>query len=263
MRIGGVWGSVRGIVRDSFSFAQIKDLVGAAGLPIHTLGHLRQGSGSSGYTSKGQLMDAIDALVTDLEPDPRDRYVAACITEIARRGAKLIPILEDVLLRVGWGLIGDQPYPLYLRIDLDTADFGEQIRTAIANCLRRYRDGDISGAMTSICGVIESLTDSQYTTHSLGNHRNDSYQERVSKSFAALESAYRAPLDRSSLSTQEKDRLWHNHKQSINQTAYVLASFRREFSDAHGPNDAPPEILQRAIDCAVFILRSITTLTSP
>lgn len=30
MRIGNTWGSLRGIIRDSFSFAQIKDLVGAA-----------------------------------------------------------------------------------------------------------------------------------------------------------------------------------------------------------------------------------------
>lgn len=258
MRIGDTWGSIRGIIRDDYTFAQIKDLVGASGLPIHTLSHLQQRSGG---TSKGQLMDAIDGIVTNLKPDERDRYVSACITEIVRRCSRLVPLLEEVLLRVGWGLSGDQPHPLNLRIDLDTANLSEQIRTSIANCLKRYRDGDTSGAITSICGVIDSLTEEQYSAHSLGNHRDDSYQERVSKSFTALEPAYRRPLDISSLLPEEKNRLWHNHRQAINQAAYVLASFRREYSDAHGPQHAPPELLQRAIDCAVFIVRNITTLT--
>ncbi|MFZ3136143.1 MAG: hypothetical protein WA126_01990 [Thermodesulfovibrionales bacterium] len=260
MRIGDTWGSIRGIIRDGFSFSQIKDLVGAAGLPIHTLSKLQQKW--TGGTSKGQLMDAIDDLVNNLEPDDRDRYVSACITEIVKRSSSLTPSLEDVLLRVGWGLSGEQPHPLNLQIDLDTAALSEQIRTAISNCLRRYRDGDISGALTAICGVVDSLTEEQYTNNSLGNHRDASYQERVSKSFSALETSYRRPLDSvADLLTEEKNRLWHNHKQAVNQAAYILASFRREFSDAHGPQAAPPELLQRAMDCAVFIVRSITNVT--
>ncbi len=259
MRIGDTWGSIRGIVRDNFSFAQIKDLVGSAGLPVHTLSHLQQRY--SGGASKGQLMDAIDGLVTNLDPDERDRYVSACITEIVRRSSSLIPSLEDVLLRVGWGLSGEQPHSLDLRIDLDTADLSEQMRTAISNCLRRYRDGDISGAFTAICGVVDSLTEEKYIIHSIGNHRDDSYQERVSKTFSALEGSYRRPFDSIDLTDEEKNRLWQNHKQAVNQAAYVLASFRRCFSDAHGPQAAPPELVQRAMDCAVFIVRSITTVT--
>lgn len=259
MRIGDAWGSIRGIVRDAFSFVQIKDIVGAAGLPVHTLSHLQQRS--SGGASKGQLMDAIDGLVTALVPDERDRFVSACITEIIRSRPRLVPSLEEVLFRVGWGLSGEEPHPLDLQIDIDTAELSTPIRTTIANCLRRYRDGDISGALTAICGVVDTITEEQYTVHSLGNHRDDSYQGRVSKTFSSLESVYRRPLDGTGLSTEEINRLWHNHRQAVNQAAYVLASFRREFSDAHGPQNTPPELLQRAMDCAVFIVRSITTLT--
>jgi|SRR3972149_10506365 len=259
MRIGDTWGSIRGIVRDAFSFAQIKDLVGAAGLPVHTLGHLQQRS--SGGASKGQLMDAIDGLVTALVSDERDRFVSACITEIIRSRPDIVPSLEEVLFRVGWGLSGEEPHPLDLQIDIDTAELSTPIRTAIANCLRRYRDGDISGALTAICGVVDILTEEQYSAHSLGNHRDDSYQERVSKTFSTLETEYRKPLAGSGLPTEEINRLWHNHRQAVNQAAYVLASFRREFSDAHGPQNAPPALLQRAIDCAAFIVRSITNLT--
>lgn len=127
MPIGDNWGSIRGIIRDNFSFAQIKDLVGSAGLPVHTLNNLQQRF--SGGASKGQLMDAIDGLVTNLDPNGRDRYVCACITEIVRRKRELIPRLEDVLLRVGWGLSSDQPHPLDLRIDLDTANLSKALAT--------------------------------------------------------------------------------------------------------------------------------------
>lgn len=259
MRIGDTWGSIRGIIRDSFSFAQIKDLVGEAGLPIHKLSHLQQKF--TGGNSKGQLMDAIDGLVNDLDCNEQDRYVAATITELVRRCKHFIPRLEEALLRVGWGLSGDEPHSLDLQIDIDTAELSERIRTAIANSLKRYRDGDTSGAITAICGVVDSLTEEQYAAHNLGNHRTDPYQTRISKTFTALEQAFRDPLDGSKLSAEEIDRLWNNHKGAVNQAAYVLASFRREFSDAHGPQDAPLRLLQRAMDCAVFIVRSVTTLT--
>lgn len=44
-RVGDAWGSIRGIIRETLSFSQIKDLVGEAGLPIHRLAHLQQKSG--------------------------------------------------------------------------------------------------------------------------------------------------------------------------------------------------------------------------
>ncbi len=60
------------------------------------------------------------------------------------------------------------------------------------------------------------------------------------------------------LSKDECKRIWDNHRGSINQAAYVLGAFRREFSDAHGTQKASPELVQKAIDCAVFIIRSIS-----
>lgn len=117
MRIGNTWDSLRGVIRDSFSFAQIKDLVGAAGLPVHTLAHLQQKF--SGGASKGQLMDSIDALVAQLPSDDQDRFVIACIAEILGRKSTCRPEVEVVLSRVGWGIIGTEPHPFHLQIDLE------------------------------------------------------------------------------------------------------------------------------------------------
>ena len=89
----------------------------------------------------------------------------------------------------------------------------------------------------------------------LGDHRDASYQERVSKAFRELETEYKAPLN--AISNEEIKRIWNNHRGSVNHAAYILGAFRREYSDVHGAQEAAPELVQRAIDCAVFVIRSI------
>lgn len=258
MRIGNVWGSLRGIIRNNFSFAQIKDLVGAAGLAIHNLSHLQQKAPN--IASKGQLMDAIDGMIIKLSLEDQDRFVVSCIAEILANNSKCREDLELVLSRIGWGIIGSEPYPMQLQIDLETSELDASIREGIANCLRRYRDGDASGSMTSICGIVDSLTGNIYSINGLGDHKKDSYQQRVVKSFSSFELKFKQTLYSSSIPEEEIKILWHNYCGAINHTAYVLSSFRREFSDAHGWQRAPAELIQRSLDCAVFIVRSIAAL---
>jgi hypothetical protein len=258
MRIGNVWGSLRGIIRNNFSFAQIKDLVGAAGLPIHNLSHLHQKPPN--IASKGQLMDAIDRMVTQLLSEDQDRFVVSCIAEILTHQSGCRPELELVLSRIGWGIIGTEPHPFRLQIDLETSELDAPIREGIVNCLRRYRDGDISGSMTAICGIVDSLTEKIYSTNDLGDHKKDTYQQRVVRSFSSLENKFKQPLALTNIPESENNIIWHNYRGSINQAAYVLSSFRREFSDTHGWQSAPSELIQRGLDCAVFIVRSIAIL---
>jgi hypothetical protein len=252
-RVGDAWGSIRGIIRETLSFSQIKDLVGEAGLPIHRLAHLQQKS--KGGASKGQLMDGIDGLFNALDEDGRDRLVAACVEGLLKRDNSLLEELRTTLGRVGWGVTTQGVYPLRLQIELETFSLDDRLQDGIGKTLRRYRDGDFDGAVTAICGLVDSITEKVYSQKSIGDHRTASYQERVSKAFKALESEFQAPL--SSLSAEETKRIWNNHYGSVNQAAYVLSAFRREFSDVHGVQSAAPELVQRAIDCAVFIVRSI------
>jgi len=145
-----------------------------------------------------------------------------------------------------------------LQVDLETTTTSREVREGVSTCLRRYREGDFDGAMTAICGVVDHLTEQIHSSRSLSDLRKDSYQDRVSDAFTSLEAVYRASLV--SLSSEEASRIWHNHRQAINQAAYVLGAFRREFSDAHGVQDADPRLVLRAVDCAVFIIRSLAGL---
>jgi hypothetical protein len=190
-KLSDAWGIIRAIIPGALTFTQIKSLVGAAGLPVHKLAHLQQRPGGA---SKGQLMDGIDVLFGKLDDDASDRFVAACVEWLIAFDDALQDVLNTELGRVGWGVTSNGVYPLRLQIELETTPLDDRMREGISKTVRRYRDGDFDGAITAICGMVDSLTERVYTTKSLGNHRSDSYQERISKAFRSLEGEFRAPL---------------------------------------------------------------------
>lgn len=263
-RIGDCWSSVRGVL-EVFSTKSIKEILGKAGLAIFKIEY-------SG-THKGPLLDGADVLVRTLDDDSRDRLVIACVEEIvsseraknhnlvnARQlpDTKTLLDLERTLSRVGYGISGSDVFPLGLSLDLETAALPTEVSDAIAEALRRYRDGKYAGAITSVCGAVDQITEKLFLYKKLGDHKESSFQERVSKAFATLEAAYSEPLKSKVVAANEVKLIWENHKKAVSQAAYVLGAFRREYSDAHGAQKAPAEFVQKSLDCAVFILRSFS-----
>jgi hypothetical protein len=260
--IGDAWSSVRGLLQ-SYPTQGIKEILGKAGLPVFKI----QYDG----THKGPLLDEADKLVRGLDAGARDRFVLGCVEEIvalehnkaARMSERelqpdnqIIECLERVLARAGFGLSGDAVFPLGLQLDIETASLPTEVNKAIAEALHRYRDGRFAGAVTSICGAVDQITERVFSTKALGNHKDASYQERISRSFAALEGEYCRPLKQTKHPSGDVKLIWENHRKSVAQAGYVLAALRREFSDAHGQQNAPREFVQKSLDCAVFILRS-------
>jgi hypothetical protein len=168
--------------------------------------------------------------------------------------------VEQVLSRVGYGISGKDVFPLRLQLDLETRFLPLEVSEAIAEALRRYRDGKYAGAITSVCGAVDKITEKIYSEQSLGDHKATAFQQCVSKSFATLEAAYCEPLRTRGVAQNDVKLIWENHKKAVSQTAYVLGAFRREYSDAHGEQNAPAEFVQKSLDCAVFILRSFNSV---
>lgn len=175
MKLSEVWGVMRGFMIDNFSFSDIKNIVGQAGLPIHKLSHLKQGFGG---TSNGQLMDNIENLYSDLSEKEKEKFITYCIEEVLIQREGLESELERLLERVGWGISEKEPYPLELQIEFDTAEFSEVIRNDVKKGLKRFRDGDMTGAVTAFCGAVDNITANIYETNALGNHENASYQKK-------------------------------------------------------------------------------------
>lgn len=135
-----------------------------------------------------------------------------------------------------------------------------EVGEAIAEALRRYRNGKYAGAITSVCGAVDKITESLFSEKNLGDHKATAFQERVSRAFFTLEAAYCEPLSTKGVAQNEVKLIWENHKKAVGQSAYVLGAFRREYSDAHGEQNAPAEFVQKSLDCAVFILRSFSNV---
>jgi hypothetical protein len=261
-RIGDCWSSIRGIL-ESHSTKTIKEILGKAGLPVFKIEYIG--------TNKGPVLDGADLLMRQMDEESRDKLVVGCVEEIValenRKNEnlskdeqpadnKLLQELEQALSRVGYGISGKNVFPLTLQLDLETASLPAEVSEAIAEALRRYRDGRYAGAITSACGAVDKITESLFSENSLGDHKAASYQERVSKAFATAEIGYCKPLLTKGVVANEVKLIWENHKKAVSQAAYVLGAYRREYSDAHGDQNAPAECVQKSLDCAVFILRS-------
>ncbi len=265
--IGDAWSSVRGLLQQAYSTKIIKGILGKAGLQTIEI----QYDG----TYVEPLLAEADKLFRAWNPDSRNRFVIGCIEEVvafeSNRAAKMsgqrfepdnqiLRDLEKVLARVGYGLSGSDVFPLALQLDVEAASLPGEVGEAIAEALRRYRDGGFAGAITSICGAVDKITEEVFSAKCLGDSKEAKYQERVSKAFGTFETQYRSSLEKSGTSANEIKLIWDNHKKAVSNAAYVLAAFRREHSDAHGQQKSPKEFVQKSMDCAVFILRSFCSV---
>ena len=254
MEIADIWPTLRGLVRDEFTFSEIKELGGASGLPVHQLSHLSQGSSK---TSKGTLLDALDGQFIQFAEEDRNRITENLIREIWTRMEAVRARLIELLERFGWGITDGEPHPLVLQVNVEVTELPEDQRELLSKALRRYRDGDFDGAVTAICSMVDDLTEAAYQQHNLGDHRNASYQERVNVAFRVREIGIKDDLDNAGFSNQEVTRTWDNLRSSVNGSAYVLGAFRREISDVHGCSNAPRQLVQQALDAATYIIRNL------
>lgn len=255
MPLADAWRSLRSLVKEAYSFNGMKDLMGHSGLPIEQLAHLQQRQ--IGGASKGQLIDGIEGVLNHMTQEDREEIVRRCVTTMLQERPAVRPQVEAALATAGWGLVGNEPQSLALAIDVDLASLPAAAQEGLQTALSRYGQGDLDGAITAICGVVDSLTAEAYAQHGLGNHTDAKYQERVARSFDVKETAYKQALAAHGVPQAEVNILWQNERGAVNQAAYVMARFRSNFSDAHGAQAASREMVQRALDIGTFLTRSL------
>ena len=221
------------------------------------LSHLRQTSGGRQRSSKGELADALDGLFSELGPVIRDRVAGNLIQELLQVRPTHAERLNVLLGRVGWTVFEGEPIPLELRLDTLPRPIPDAVRRDLLKGLQRYRDGDLDGAMTAIVATVDTLTAEVYGEHSLGNHRQHPYQQRVVLAHGVRENAFRASL--SGMGSEEITRTWKAQSRAVSGAAEVLACYRRNYSDVHGATHADQELIKAALQGAVFIIHSLST----
>ena len=232
MDLREIWSAIRGVIINSFTFNKIKEIAGASGLPVHKLSHLQQRSLPARSASKSELLEA--SVQTNIKKE------------------------NEVIQRFGWQIQNGKLCTTDLHFDDTTENYKQEIQDTIGICMQRYIDGDYAGAITSICGAVDSMTEHVYDIKQIGNVYIDSYQQRVNRAFTSFEKEYKYEFDGiDSIDDNELTKIWNNHRSAVNHAAFILGSFRRNISDAHGPNECPKQFVQKALDCGTFILRSI------
>jgi hypothetical protein len=253
-----IWDVIRGLIKENFSFGNIKDLIGVSGLPIHELSHLQQRNSSIGST-KSQLMDGIDKIYSETQQEQKQTFLLNLLEEILNRNSDLHDEIDSSLRNIGWQLQGNIPLPLELSITIDLKELPMTFQENITKALKRYRDGDFPGCITTICGLVDNLTENIFKLYSIGDHASCKYHERVGKSIKAFETEYKNQF-KGIIQEKELNHLWNNHSKSISQAGYVLGSFRRHFSDVHGEKETNLKFVQISIDCAIYIIRNLLNI---
>ena len=110
--------------------------------------------------------------------------------------------------------------------------------------------------MTSVVGIIDTITEATYTASGLPDHKKSSYQQRATTAHKMLEANFRARL--AGMSTSEADLAWKGQQRAVNGAADVLGAVRRNYSDAHGVGSADPGLVQTALHSALFLVYSLT-----
>jgi hypothetical protein len=253
------WGGIRPFL-DSRTFTEIKTLVGVAGFDLGSISHLEQKQGGSSAT-KGQLTNAIDSALGKMKESEQQSFITILAEELLKKDPSIQAQLEENLSRHGWGVIDKRLVFLELFDPIDLAQLPDAPRADLVKAAQRFRDGDLSGAISAACGAVDTITSSIYAECSLGDSTKASFQERCNK---ALEARNVLPT----IEDQLRDLDWEdatlrqfvqNFKGALNQGSYVMQTLRSKMGDVHGTKPILKPLVFDALKWAELLVRTLST----
>ena len=251
------WGALRVVLRDAFTFYEIKDLVGLAGIDVTRLARLEQKAG--GGASKGQLITALDREVAQLDRADKSRLLNHLAEEVVRQRPRQSESLNDHLERLGWQLADGKLVPIDVFDVAELADLPDVSRTDLLKAAARLRDGDLSGALGAACAAVDSATNAVYAKHGLGPPSKDGFQARCTKALKAKKSISRLPGELTCMgwTGPDADKLSKNLQGALNQGAYVMQALRSGMSDVHGSKRVLNPLVYDSLKWAALIVRML------
>ena len=251
-QIEEAWGAVRAILHGRF-FSDIKIIAGQAGLDVTRIAHIPQGA------PKGELMTEIDTFLHDSDEDLRKRFITIVAEEVSKNSYAR-DTLRSKLSRLGWDWVDNTLVPIEILDPSELPEISKEAHDDLVMASRHLRDGDLSGAITAACGVVDSTTAIIYANEpELENHLTASFQERCSKALAARGVLPRLEDDLHELGWEDEDikPFIANFKGALNQGAYVMQKLRSKMGDVHGTKPALKPLVFDSLKWAQLIVRSL------
>ncbi len=258
LNINSAWSAASAVLKNSFSFYDIKEIVGLAGFDSTQIAHLVQCSGSS--VSKGQLITEIEQGLSRYNEDNKCHFLNIVIEEMLERNNKIEQQLEKYLSRLGWQVIDGAVIPIKILDRNDLEELDEISREDLIKSAKRFRDGDLSGSLSAACGAVDSITNKIYQNKNLGNSGSASFQERCKVALNSVGVF-------SAISTELKDIDWKdsgvvpfnkNFEGALNQASYVMQTLRANMSDVHGTKPVLKSLVFDSIKWAQIIVRLLS-----
>ncbi|MGK5071044.1 hypothetical protein [Janthinobacterium sp. RT4P48] len=251
------WPAIRASLQTA-SFSEIKEITGLAGLDITQLAHLDQ-KPEKGAT-KGQLTTAIDGIFGRMSLVDQSRFLSIVAEEILRRNPATKETLVENLSRLGWVFIDKALIPIRVFDPSDLVELPNATRQDLVKAAQRFRDGDLSGAISAACGAVDAATSFVYQTAQLGDPAGASFQERCKRALSArgVVPALAEQLGALGWSEAETLPFKKNFEGSLIQGAYVLQSLRSRMGDVHGTKPILKPLVFDSLKWAELLVRSLS-----
>lgn len=251
------WGAIRVTLRDAFTFYDIKEIAGLAGIDVTRLASLVQRP--SGGASKGQLITALDSAVFQLDHTTKFRILTRITEEIVARRPDQIQHLDNSLERLGWQFMDGRLIPVELFDLAELEELPAEARSDLVKAVDRFRSGDLDGALTAACAAVDSAADAVYAEKDLISQPSDGFQARCMSALKAKGTIAALTHELSGLGWKvgESNRLAKNLHRALNHAAYVMQTLRSRMSDVHGSKRALKPLVFDSLKWAALIVRML------
>lgn len=256
--VNSAWSASSAVLKNKFSFYDIKEIVGLAGFDTGKIAHLVQASRTS--TSKGQLISEIESELNFYDDNDKRNFLNIVVEEMLSRNPSVENQLEAYLARLGWQIIDNKVLPINILDRNDIEEFDDAIREDLVKASIRYRDGDLSGALSAACGAVDSLTAKIYEVHELGDAAKASFQERckVSLNKIGVFDAVRRELSDIDWKESGVVPFGKNFEGALNQAAFIMQTLRANMADVHGTKPVFKPLVFDSIKWAQIIVRLLS-----
>ena len=259
MEFSQAWNPLRSALQNNFSFYEIKEIVGLAGLDLTGIAHLEQKAG--GGASKGQLMTGIDRTLSGVDDERKQSFIAIVAEEVVSKRPNVRETLEFHLGRLGLGIAGNTVVPLRIFDVSELPKLPVESRDDMVKAVRRFRDGDLSGALSAACGAVDATTSAVYKKSDLGDPGKASFQEKCKRALEVKGVFVELEQELRSLSWEDSDitKFKNNFEGSLNQAAYIMQTLRSRMGDVHGTKPVIKPLVFDSLKWAELIVRALQT----
>ena len=258
MSLDKAWNGIRVVLRREFSFYEIKELVGLAGVEATRLAHLVQRRSSG--TSKGELMTALDREIGALEPGTKRTVMTRIAEAIVDQRPDATGQMEACLRPLGWSFVEGRLLPMAVFDVNDLATLPEASHQDLAKAAARFQEGDLSGALAAASGAVDSAVHAVFKEHNLNDSQpRTSFHARYKRALRAKKTVENVEAELRALGWEECEarKVAKNMEGALNHGAFVMQSLRSRMSDVHGTQNAISTLVFDTIKWAALIVAAL------